>query len=138
MMETLMRMADGASRAQIILGEATPVYLAAKIAGAVAGSLISVAYILPRGRREAVLRFAVGLVTGIVFGGPVGIKIAGALNLSASIHAGEIALMGAAFASLTAWWALGMLHRLSESWPLSRSLPLPDPFKKADSKDKRP
>ena len=40
--------------------------LIAKTAGAVCGSAISLAYVLPRGRREAALRFATGLVAGMV------------------------------------------------------------------------
>ncbi len=57
---------------------------AAKGAGAVAGSAISLAYILPQGRREAAVRFAVGVVCGLVFGGTAGLKIA-----AASWHAGR-------------------------------------------------
>ena len=45
---------------------------AAKGAGAVAGSAISLVYILPRDGREAAVRFAVGLVSGLVFGGQPG------------------------------------------------------------------
>ena len=40
----------------------------AKAVGALAGSAISVAYILPKGRREAAVRFAIGMVSGLVFG----------------------------------------------------------------------
>jgi len=84
---------------------------AAKGAGAVAGSAISLAYILPAGRREAALRFAVGLVCGLVFGGTAGLKIAGELGIEGMIGPGETALMGAAAASLSAWWGLGFLKR---------------------------
>ena len=45
---------------------------AAKGAGAVAGSAISLAYLLPDGRRDAAVRFAVGVVCGLVFGGTAG------------------------------------------------------------------
>ena len=48
---------------------------AAKGAGAVAGSAISLAYILPQGRREAAVRFAVGVVCGLVFGGTAGLML---------------------------------------------------------------
>ncbi|MEL7273036.1 MAG: DUF6107 family protein [Pseudomonadota bacterium] len=116
---------------RIILGEAPPAYFIAKFAGAVAGSLISVAYVLPRGRREAWLRFAVGVVTGMVFGGAVGLKLASFFSLPPSIDATEVAVMGAAFTSLMAWWSLGVLQRLSERWPHT----MPDPFKKIDLKD---
>ena len=81
----------------------------AKGAGAVAGSAISLAYILPRGRREAALRFAVGVVSGLVFGGTAGLKIADDLGIGRLIGPAETMLMGAAAASLCAWWALGLL-----------------------------
>jgi hypothetical protein len=83
----------------------------AKGAGAVAGSAVSLAYILPSGRREAAARFAVGLVCGLVFGGTAGLKIATELGIEKTIGAGEMALMGAALASLFAWWALGFALR---------------------------
>ncbi len=54
---------------------------AVKAAGAVAGSAISLAYVLPRGRREAAIRFAVGVACGLVFGGAAGLKIADELAI---------------------------------------------------------
>ncbi len=87
--------------------------LAAKLFGAVAGSAISIAYVLPRGRREAALRFFTGLVAGLVFGGPSGLILADRLGLSDRLGSVEIALLGAASASLCAWWGLGMLARLA-------------------------
>lgn len=85
---------------------------AVKGTGAIAGSAISLVYILPKGRREAAARFAVGLVSGLVFGGTVGLKIAIELGIEDRLGAGELALMGSAAASLSAWWALGFLLRL--------------------------
>lgn len=87
----------------------------AKGAGAVAGSAVSLAYILPSGRREAAARFAVGLVCGLVFGGTAGLKIATELGIEKTIGTGEMALMGAALASLLAWWALGFALRALEA-----------------------
>lgn len=87
---------------------------AAKGAGAVAGSAISLAYLLPRGRREAAIRFAVGVACGLVFGGTAGVKIATELGIAASIGAGETLLMGSAAASLCAWWGLGFVMRSFE------------------------
>lgn len=84
---------------------------AAKGAGAVAGSAISLAYILPRGRREAAVRFAVGLVCGVVFGGAAGLKIASELGIEEKLGPGELVLMGSAAASLCAWWAVGFVIR---------------------------
>jgi hypothetical protein len=86
--------------------------MAAKAAGAVAGSAISLAYVLPDSRREAAARFAVGVACGLVFGGAVGLKIATELDIAEKIGAGELTLMGSAAASLCAWWALGLLRRL--------------------------
>ena len=64
---------------------------------------------LPDGRREAAVRFAVGVVCGLVFGGTAGLKIAASLA-SSDDRAAEIVLMGSAAASLCAWWALGALQ----------------------------
>ncbi|MEZ5810874.1 MAG: DUF6107 family protein [Rhizobiaceae bacterium] len=87
---------------------------AAKGAGAVAGSAISLAYVLPRGRREAALRLAVGVVSGLVFGGTAGLKIALALGLQDFIGELELLVMGSAAASLSAWWVLGFAIRTLE------------------------
>lgn len=84
---------------------------AAKGAGAVAGSAISLAYLLPKGPRDAAIRFAVGVICGLVFGGAAGVKIADELGISRLIGAGETMLVGAAAASLCAWWALGLAMR---------------------------
>ncbi|MEO3998556.1 DUF6107 family protein [Mesorhizobium sp. CAU 1732] len=83
----------------------------AKAAGAVAGSAISLAYILPAEKREAGIRFAIGLVCGLVFGGTAGLKIAVELGIENTLGPFELVLMGSAAASLCAWWALGMLMR---------------------------
>src|SRR5262245_17086992 len=92
----------------------TALLWAAKGTGAVAGSAVSLAYILPRGRREAALRFAVGVVCGLVFGGAAGLKIATELGIAEVMGAFELVLMGSAAASLSAWWALGFLLRAFE------------------------
>lgn len=85
---------------------------AAKGVGAVAGSAVSLAYILPQGRREAAARFAVGVVCGLVFGGTAGLKIAVELGIDELIGPAETMLMGSAAASLCAWWALGAVMRV--------------------------
>lgn len=82
----------------------------AKIAGAVAGSAVSLAYMLPHGKREAAIRFAVGIICGMVFGGAAGVKIAETLALGRA----ELMLMGSAAASLAAWSALGVFRRFAE------------------------
>jgi hypothetical protein len=88
--------------------------LTAKTAGAIAGSAISIAYVLPKGRREAALRFATGLVAGLVFGSATGVKMAEYLGLDGKLSNAETALTGATLASLCAWSALGFLTRYSE------------------------
>ncbi len=93
-----------------VINEAASIW-AAKGAGAVAGSAISLAYMLPGGPREAVLRLAVGIVSGIVFGGTAGVKIATELGIGQALGAAETMLMGSAAASLCAWWALGLVMR---------------------------
>lgn len=86
--------------------------LGAKIGGAVAGSAISLAYVLPRGRREAAVRFFVGLACGLVFGGTAGVKIAAELGVEKMLGESELMLMGSAAASLCAWWAVGLVIRV--------------------------
>ena len=92
----------------------------AKGIGALAGSLISLAYLLPRGRRDAMLRLLVGVATGLVFGGTAGVKLADWLNLLTKIEPAEVALMGAAACSLVSWWGLGALERTIERLPSGR------------------
>ncbi len=84
---------------------------AAKGVGAVAGSAISLAYILPKGRREAAVRFAVGTACGLVFGGAAGLKLVAELGIAGAIGPAETMLLGSAAASLSAWWALGFVMR---------------------------
>lgn len=84
----------------------------AKAGGAVAGSAISLAYVLPAGRREAAIRFGIGIASGVVFGGTAGVKIATELGIEDSLGPYELVLMGSAAASLCAWWALGLLMRV--------------------------
>ncbi len=86
----------------------------AKGVGAVCGSAISIAYLLPKNRREAFLRFFVGLTIGMIFGTSAGIKIADYLDIMHQISKIELALSGAALASLCAWWGVGVLARLSQ------------------------
>lgn len=83
----------------------------AKAAGAIAGSAISLAYLLPKDRREAAIRFAVGVACGLVFGGAAGLKLATELGIAEQLGAIELMLMGSAAASLCAWWGLGLLMR---------------------------
>ena len=85
----------------------------AKAIGAICGSAISIAYLLPATRREAFLRFSVGITIGMIFGTSAGIKLVDYLNIAERISAIEIALSGAAIASLCAWWGLGILARLT-------------------------
>ncbi|MEM1039800.1 MAG: DUF6107 family protein [Pseudomonadota bacterium] len=99
----------------------TPLIFGAKMIGSIAGSIISLAYILPRGRREAALRLAVGIITGLVFGTTVGLKMADSLGVLEHLTVFETTLIGSTLASLCAWWAIGLLHRIHERWN-----PLPD------------
>lgn len=84
-----------------------------KLAGSIAGSAVSLAYILPRGRREAAIRFAVGIVCGLVFGGTAGLKLSSELGITAGMNEAEVMLMGSAAASLAAWSVLGILARFA-------------------------
>lgn len=96
-----------------IMTEADTIWLwLAKAGGAIAGSAISLAYLLPHSRREAAIRFAVGVACGLVFGGAAGLKIATELGIADALRPGELMLMGSAAASLCAWWALGLIMRV--------------------------
>ncbi|KXF78282.1 hypothetical protein ATN84_00295 [Paramesorhizobium deserti] len=97
--------------------------LLAKAAGAVAGSAVSLAYMLPKGKQEAAIRFAVGIICGLVFGGAAGVKIAEELAIDGSLGKAELMLMGSAAASLAAWSALGIFNRFAERM---KAAPLPD------------
>ena len=97
----------------------------ARAAGAVAGSAISLAYMLPAGRREAGIRFGVGVASGLVFGGAAGLKLAAELGIGGMIGPFEAMLMGSATASLCAWWALGPIMRVFR----------PDEQKRSDKHD---
>lgn len=85
----------------------------ARLIGAVAGSAISLVYLLPKHRREAAVRFLTGLACGLIFGGPTGVWGAGQLGLEGRLSPAEIMLAGATLASFTAWWGLGVLVRLT-------------------------
>ena len=86
----------------------------AKLAGATAGAMISLVYLVPKGGREALSRFFIGLVFGLVFGDAFGAAIVGRFNLGGQISAPETMLTGSAAASLCAWWVLGALSRIAE------------------------
>lgn len=90
----------------------------AKLGGALAGSAISLAYLLPRGRREAAVRFLSGVAGGLVFGTTVGTAVAHRLGITDVLDAYEIVLMGAALSSLSLWFALGFVLRVAHP-PLS-------------------
>ncbi|MBB2970136.1 DUF6107 family protein [Mesorhizobium sp. RMAD-H1] len=97
--------------------------LLAKAAGAVAGSAVSLAYMLPKGKQEAAIRFAVGIICGLVFGGAAGVKIAEELAIDGNLGKAELMLMGSAAASVAAWSALGIFNRFTERM---KAMPLPE------------
>ena len=55
--------------------------------GASAGAAVSLIYMLPADRREAACRFVAGLVSGLVFGGPAGVLLAGRLGIATHLSA---------------------------------------------------
>lgn len=87
----------------------------AKGMGAVLGSAISLAYVLPKGRREAAIRFLVGLGFGVLFGTLAGAKLVDWLGVAADLSRIETVLVGSALASLGAWSALGAINRYIEN-----------------------
>lgn len=107
-------------RSESEMTEASWLWLA-KLGGAVAGSAISLAYVLPAGRREAAIRFGIGVAGGLAFGGTAGLKIAVELGIEGSLGPHELVLMGSAAASLCAWWALGLVMRVFRANGRNRS-----------------
>lgn len=93
----------------------------AKLAGAISGSAISLAFMVPTNKREAALRFAVGTVSGLIFGGVAGLKLASLLGLAGQIGPFELMLTGSALASLCAWWSLGVAARIARQWSQDRN-----------------
>jgi uncharacterized protein YcsI (UPF0317 family) len=91
-----------------------PSMLGARIAGAVCGALVSLAYMMPKGAREAAARAIVGVACGLVFGGPAGVALAARMGVSDLLSPDETVLMGSAAASLAAWWVLGVLTRIAD------------------------
>lgn len=91
-----------------------PAMLAARMSGAVAGALVSLVYMMPRGAREAFARAIAGIVSGLVFGAPVGVALAHWMGVTSLLSAPETLLMGSASASMTAWWVLGALARIAD------------------------
>jgi hypothetical protein len=87
---------------------------AARVIGASAGSAVSLVYLLPKSRREAASRFLTGLACGMIFGGPTGMWIVTRAGIAHALSGTEILLAGSAAASLSAWWALGVLARVAE------------------------
>lgn len=91
-----------------------PALLAARIIGAIAGALVSLAYMMPKGAREAAARAFAGIASGLVFGSPAGVALARQLGVAELLSPAETLLMGAAAASMSAWWALGALARIAD------------------------
>lgn len=89
--------------------------LLAKLTGATVGSAISIVYVLPKNKREALIRFIVGLGIGVIFGSATGLVIADYLEVKDRLSPFEVTLSGSAAASLCAWWGLGILSRLARS-----------------------
>lgn len=88
--------------------------------GAVAGSSISLVYLVPKQRREAMSRLIVGVVIGIVFGAATGEKLVQIFDLTGHVSRTEILLMGASTASFVSWWVLGLVSRFFDKTTLSQ------------------
>ncbi|WP_223477113.1 DUF6107 family protein [Oricola indica] len=86
----------------------------AKTAGALAGAAISLAWLLPKSRRDAGLRFLGSVTAGLVFGGTAGLAVAEKLGIADLLSTQEMALAGSALASLSIWWAVGFVVRYGE------------------------
>lgn len=87
-----------------------------RMIGASAGAAISLVYMLPKGRREAISRFMTGVISGLIFGGPAGAWLAARLGLVGHLSTSETMLSGAAAISLCSWWGLGLVERMAKRW----------------------
>ena len=97
------------------IGNASGLWMERTI-GASAGAAISLVYMLPKGKREAISRFMTGVISGMIFGGPTGVWLAARLGISGYLSASETMLSGAAAVSLCSWWGLGLLERAAKRW----------------------
>lgn len=80
-----------------------------KVAGAVAGTIISLAYIRPLNIRDAISRAVVSMTSGVVFG----FFVLEYFELSPTI---EHIIASSALAALLAWFIIGMAIRLIKSY----------------------
>jgi hypothetical protein len=80
-------------------------------AGAIAGSSVSLVYLLPKKRHEAASRLIVGILCGVIFAKAAGTKLVQIMALDVAPAALEVTLMGATAASFASWWLLGLLVR---------------------------
>lgn len=89
---------------------------AARLTGSLAGVGISLVYLLPQTHREAASRFMCGMLSGVIFGGPVGLWLVRQFSLADGLGQQDIMLAGSAAASLSCWWVLGILARLANRY----------------------
>ncbi len=102
------------------IGNASSLW-AARMIGAVAGAAISLVYMLPRSEREAISRFLTGLISGLIFGGPMGVWLGARLGINGYLSPTETMLSGAAAVSLCSWWGLGLLEMAAKRWGRERT-----------------
>ncbi|MCC2609042.1 DUF6107 family protein [Neorhizobium petrolearium] len=88
----------------------------AKVLGSMAGAGVSLIYLVPKSRREAASRFLTGVSFGLIFGGPTGLWLETRLGIGGELSGAEVMLAGAATASLSAWWVLGVLARVADRY----------------------
>ena len=94
----------------------SPGFWAERALGASAGVAISLVYMLPSGRREAICRMLTGMISGLIFGGPAGVWLASRAGIAAHLSSSETMLSGAAAVSLVSWWGLGLVERMARRW----------------------
>ncbi|MEJ5018747.1 DUF6107 family protein [Ochrobactrum vermis] len=117
----------------LLISDVMWVYLA-KVAGAMAGSAVSLAYMLRHGKRDAAIRFGVGVICGVVFGGATAIKISDTLALEGLLGATELLLIGSFAAGFSAWSALGICKRYLDGLKKASTLEIPPDERRNDEK----
>jgi uncharacterized membrane protein len=84
------------------------IVVALKAVGATAGTIMSLAIIMPETKLEAARRACVSMLAGILFGTPLRVW------MEWKGHEGEIA--AAAVVAIFGWFVIGMLARTTANW----------------------
>jgi len=86
-----------------------PESIVAKLAGAGAGTVLALLFILPKTLKEAIQRGTVSFIVGYVFGSP-------AVHYWLIADTFENIVAASCAAAWAAWWAMGMGYKFIRNW----------------------